>query len=79
MSFPLGEESTSTDPVDCGVSGAWVEAGESSDIGGGRGGAGGGDPIERECGRHRRVWRDKRVPNRWAVRWKIGEKEEIQD
>ena len=39
----------STDPVDWGVNGAWVEAGESSDIGGGRGGAGGGNLIEREC------------------------------
>ena len=33
----------STDPVDCGINGAWVEAGESSDIGGSGGGGGGAD------------------------------------
>ena len=49
MSFPLGEKSKSTDPVDCGVNGAWVEAGESSDIGGGRGGTDGGDLIGQQC------------------------------
>lgn len=45
MSFPLGEESTSTEPVDWGVSGAWVEAGESSDIGGAMDAADEDDPI----------------------------------
>ena len=49
----------SIDPVDWGVNGAWVEAGESSDIGGGRGRAGGGSLIGRVC-RHGRVWRNRR-------------------
>lgn len=52
MSLPLGEESTSTEPVDWGVSGAWVEAGESSDISGAEDVAEKDDPIGQMARRH---------------------------
>ena len=69
----------SIDPVDWGVNGACVEAGESSDIGGGRGRAGGGSLIGRECvdtGGCRETDEEQRRVNERTVRWKLGGKRE---
>ena len=79
MSPPLGEESASTEPVDCGVNGAWVEAGESSDIGGGEGVGGDSDLIGGWSG-NEGVRGNGQAVNRRIVRRKVEEKEaEVQD
>ena len=81
MSFPLGEESISAEPVDWGVTGPWVEAGESSDIGdGGRCNsviAEEDDPIgARQVDTTVNVRGINKVENERIVGWMMGENEE---
>jgi len=67
----------SIDPVDWGVNGAWVEAAESSDIGGSRRGRRRRSDRAGVCGHGRgETDEEQRRANERTVRWKLGGKKE---